>query len=432
MIPTTRRIALQVGGAVWDEWTTAEIVRDLAELSGSFLLELRDAARAGAAFPFATATDPFRGAPGLAGALAPGLPAAVAIDGEPVLTGYIDEVAPFASERFVQVTVSGRDKTGDMIDCAAAPLGPSEFRNLDLAAIAKRIAEPFGITVRADVDVGKPFARFVVDAGETARSAIEKAARQRAVLVTSDGIGGLVLTRGGTRRAGGGVFFPGNAIESEGLAAWRERFSDYYVLGHAEKAGARDRSAAPLSAAAPPQDAPPAFDAHAEEPGVAVTGRARDEAVGRYRPTVSLARMQTAAAPAKTTAEWMMRTARAKSEQLRCIVKGFRAGDVSGGDVTGRATASLLERGGALWRPNELVFVDDRWQGVYRDMLIAAVAYRFSAADGATTELKLVGPAAFDLLPEGDREQNHARPLDKTARPLTEPVAAFVPPGGPA
>lgn len=402
---TTRRVTLTVGGMPYSGWTAVEIVRDIADLSGAFTVELRDAARSGATFPFATAAV-------LTSSIAAGQAVTVAIDGEPVLVGYIDDVNPVASEQWVHVTIAGRDKTGDLIDCAAAPTGPSEFKGLTLTQIAQRLAKPFGITVRAEVDVGKAFARFVVDAGETVRSAIEKAARQRAVLVTSDGVGGLVLTQGGVTRAAGALIFPGNVFESEGRFSWRERFSDYYVQGQAEKAGRGfDRTAAPLDATTPPRAAPVTPAADGEDKGVVITGHAKDETVTRYRPAVSVARTQTTAAPAKTTAEWMARTARSKASVIEHTVKDFRAGS-SG------ATASLLERAGALWRPNQLVFVEDAYQGVSRDMLIAAVAYRFTERRGAHTKLKLVGPSAFDLLPEGEREQNHQTALDSTAKGL--------------
>ncbi len=389
-----RRIAIEVAGTVWDEWTAVEIIRDLAELSGSFWLELRDSARSTAAFPFATTAWT------VAQAVKPGMTATVTVDGEPVLIGYVDEVIATAAEGDAWVELIGRDKTADLVDCTAAPTGPSEHNNIDLLAIAQRLAEPFGISVRAEVDVGERFARFVVDAAEPARAAIEKAARQRAVLVTSDGVGGLVLTRGGSTRAAGALQFPGNVIESEGRYAWQERYGDYYVLGQAEKAAQLDRSAAQLDARAAPRDTPVEVATDAEKAGVVITGHARDEMIGRYRPIVSVARMQTTAAPAQTTADWMMRTARARAQVLKLTCKDYRAG-------------------GALWRPNQLVFVDDRYQGVYRDMLIAAVAYRWGER-GATTRLTLVGPASFDLLPEAAREQNHAQPrvLDRSAEAL--------------
>ena len=41
----TRRLSLTLGGAVLDDWTAVEVVRDLEEISGSFSVQLRDAGR---------------------------------------------------------------------------------------------------------------------------------------------------------------------------------------------------------------------------------------------------------------------------------------------------------------------------------------------------------------------------------------------------
>ena len=46
------------------------------------------------------------------------------------------------------LSVSGRDKTADLIDCSAT--GNSEFNNKTLTAIAQELCAPFGIAVLTD------------------------------------------------------------------------------------------------------------------------------------------------------------------------------------------------------------------------------------------------------------------------------------------
>ncbi|MFB9968959.1 hypothetical protein ACFFMP_02355 [Pseudoroseomonas cervicalis] len=46
-----RRVALRAGGVLVHWWTRVEIVRELGEISGSFMLEYLDTPRARAAFP---------------------------------------------------------------------------------------------------------------------------------------------------------------------------------------------------------------------------------------------------------------------------------------------------------------------------------------------------------------------------------------------
>lgn len=405
---TTRRVALHFAGQVFDEWTRIEIIRSLDDISGSFSLELRDPERSISTWPFATLAS-------LARRIDLWSEVKLTIDGETVLIGWMDEIDPVAAEGQASVSCSGRDKTGDLVDCAATVDGPAEFRNVTVLEAAKRICKPFGISVRADTDVGEPFDRVAIDPGETAMSAIEKLTRQRALIITSDGVGGLLLTTSGKTRAVGTLTFPGNVFESSGAFSARDRHSEYIVKGQAEKAaGARSKTAT-LDATAEPltSDQSEAIGRQGarEEKGVSIVGRAKDSEVTRYRPLVSLGRTQLTAKGAQKQADWMMRTARARGENLDLSVLDFRSG-------------------GALWRPNTLVPVDDSFQDVNRDMLIAAVAY---AADerGCTTRLHVTGPEAYDIEPEEERRRNHrrsrrgsaaaksaTRKLDSTAEPL--------------
>jgi len=379
-----RRVSLSFAGSTFDEWTRVEITRSLDDISASFAVELRDAARSIASWPFATLA-------GLAGRIDLWGEVTVAIDREPVLVGWIDEIAPSVGDGQISVGIAGRDKTGDLVDCAATVDGPAEYRNVTVLEAAKRICKPFGITVKADVDVGDPFDRVAIDPGETAMSAIEKLARQRALIITSDGVGGLVLTRSGKERAAGTLSLPGNVVASSGSFRAAERFSLYVVKGQAEKAAGGRADTAPLDATAEPLTGDPSDRVSRQEAresaGVTISGRASDDEVGRYRPIVSLGRTQTDKGSAQKQADWMARVSRGRSESIEHVVPGF------GMD-------------GTLWRPNTLAFVDDAYQQVHRDMLIAGVVYAFDE-DGPKTRLRLCGPDAYDLEPVGDRRQNH-------------------------
>jgi prophage tail gpP-like protein len=407
----TRRVTLAVGGQVFDAWTRVEIVRDLTEISGSFSLEYADTFRARRTLPALE---------GIARAatteLRQGQPAKIAIDNETVLLGWIDDVTLSIEGDSLRATVSGRDRTGDLVDCAAAPDGPAEYRNLTLTQIAERICAPFGIPVRAEVDVGAPFPKFSIDVAETAMSALEKAARQRAVLVVSDGIGGLVLTRGGNRRGPAPLRLPGNVMASAATLSWRDRFRDYIVKGQTSGA-AGGRAATPaLSAAAPPLSSAPApapmptpRTPTNERRGIVMTGRARDEAVTRHRPKVASSKTQSGGVSVQEQADWMMRTARAQSDQVKHTVADWRAGDDA-----------------RLWRTNELVLVEDRYAGLNGDMLISGVTFQYGEDTGHRAVLSITGPAAFDVLREANedggtraRGRTRAPALSSAAPPLT-------------
>lgn len=405
--PTTRRVALEIDGLILNWWTDISIQRDLAEIAGSFELTMRDPARSMQTWPYASPDFPF---------LPPinwGGKAIIRIDDEPVLIGWVEDVNPTAGDS-PSLSISGRDVTGDLVDCSAAPTGPTEFFGLDLLEIAQRICAPFDITATADVDVGEPFDKFALDCGETAMSAIEKGARQRAVLVVSDGIGGLILTRSGQTRAPGDLFLPGNLTASSGKFSSRERYSDYYVKGQSGGGKGKKASKAGLDGTAQPLgegsfDAPRPDESSAKGQ-VTILGHARDEEITRYRPIVAQTRTEASTVDAQTQAEWMARVAEGKGTQFEGEVRDWR---INGG----------------LWRPNELVMVDDAYQDLNRDLLVSGICYNYNER-GERTQLRLVGPEAYDLIPMDDRKKNRKRKgkkgsgkgsgaLDGTARGLS-------------
>ncbi len=384
---TEQRITFEIGGEAFHDCVRFNLTRSLEEIAASFDLEIYDRVRGGGV-ALATGRAQTRRE-----AVRQGQACIVRIDDEVVLVGFIDDAKVSWTGDAMRFSIVGRDRTGDLVDCAAAPDGPAEYRNLTVTEIATRICQPFGIPVRADTDVGAAIPVFSLDASETALSAIEKAARQRAVLIVSDGVGGLVLTRGGAGRGPAPLRTPGNVEKSVARFSWKERFRDYYVKGQTRGAAGNrlDGTAGPLTAATPPA-ATSTRPAVRERAGVVMTGRARDEEVGRYRPTVQLAKTQSGGASVQTQAEWRMRVARAKSEALTYTVLDWRAGE---------------ER--KLWRPNELVAVTDPFAGISGDMLVSSVIYSLEA-EGAVTEIELVGPEAYDLEPiEPRRRGRQAR-----------------------
>lgn len=397
-------LALMIGGTLYEEWTEAEVTRNLKDFAGSFSFTLRDADRALATFDFASPPALFR--------VRPGLEVKCYADGTLVLHGFIKTVEPDINENYAEVSISGEDKAGDLIDCAAAPDGPGEFKNVKLEDAVKRIADPYGLKVRTEIDTGKPFPRYALDLGETGHSAIEKGARQRHALVMSDGVGGIVITRTGAKRAPAGLTLPGNVKGSKSKFTHEGRHSKTIVRGQGEKAsGDRDsRSAAltPGTAPADPGNRQPTDGSASERErrGTATTGRATDPEIERYRPIVHLARTQADEQSATDEADWRMRTARANAEEANYRVHGYSVG-------------------GRVWRVNEMTFVSDAFQGIERDMLIATVTFR-KGENGEETELTVTSPEAYDKKAPGSRRKNlqskksagTASALDGTAEKL--------------
>jgi prophage tail gpP-like protein len=376
----TGRVVLKVNGQAFSAWTGMTITRDLGDITGKFSLQYYDAGRAVAAMP---------GVPHAAPVPSPILrrqACTVALDSETVITGWIDGMEGEWTDTSLQTSVTGRDKTGDLADCAAAPTGPAEWRGVTLLQVAQQICAPFGIAVRAETDMGAPFARLALNPHETALSLLEKAARQRAVLVVSDGIGGLLLTTGGRTRAPADIRVGANAQRVKFHFDDARRFSDYYVKGQTERAaGARAGKGPPLGhdAVPVPTFSPlPASAKAVEAGGIQMTGHAVDKEVTRWRPSVVMTRTQSGASTCQQQAEWKARVARGLSTGLTYTVLDWRAG-----------------AGHALWKPNTVARVFDPWAGIDDDMLIRGVCYRITDK-GILTDLSIVGVTAFDRIDE--------------------------------
>lgn len=404
----TSSIALKIDGVgSFSKWTGVNIERDIKQISGGFQLEYDDEGRAATALPNLIAAPPFFAA------IRRGMAFELAVDGEPVMLGWIGEIQVGWKAGALSATFLGRDRTGDLVDCAALPNGPAEFHGVDLLHVAQTVCAPFGITVRAETDLGEPFERLAAAPHETALAFLEKAARQRSVLLVSDGVGGLLLTKGGSTPGPAALTVPGNVQAVEFKDSEQGRFSDVFVKGQTDghkthgPAPALDNSAEPLTAG----PVTPVSATTTQASTVLMTGHAADPEITRWRPTVRLTRTQSGMSTTQEQAEWAVRVARGLGTQLTYTVLGWRAGPQN-----------------ALWRPNQVVQVVDPWSGIDKPMLISGVRYR-RGAEGDITQLSLVGVTAFDRINEAQRRRQRTtkNAINRTGESTAEPLTSVLP-----
>jgi prophage tail gpP-like protein len=332
-------VVLQVNGRHYIGWERLEVVRSLEAVTGVFEAEMS------AQLPGLDGRNPIR----------PGDACSLKLDGETVITGYVDDVALRYDARRSGITVRGRDATGDLVDCS---LEGQQFKNQTLTQIAAALAGPFGIAVSSNVqDAATPFASFAVETGETVFEALERAARQRGVLLNSDGAGGLELTQAQGIPVATTLQRGVNILAVDGTASWRERHDTILVKG---------QSANPLQAVA----------------AVAAQqlGRAADTEITRHRPLVLAAEDQGDGPDYKTRAEWERGVRYARGVQVDVTVQGWR-------------------HAGGLWAPNTLIPLQDDWLGIDEPLLCTAVSYRLDES-GTTALLSLTRPGAYKLLPK--------------------------------
>jgi prophage tail gpP-like protein len=351
---------LTVGGARYSGWKTAKVTRGIESIAGSFDLSVSEKwANQDQRWPINDGDE-----------------CSVSVAGKTVLTGYVDRRETEFDGSSHNVSVSGRDKTGDLVDCSALVDPPQwEFRTVTLKGFVEKICAPFGIPVslQSGLALPKPPEKYHVDPGATAFNAIEEACRVAGVLPIADGKGGLVLTRGASGRASTSLVEGQNMKSARVSFDSSGRFRRYIALG---------------------QQA--ATDENFGESAAAVRGTAEDPNVTRAtRVLIVRPEGSVSAELAKKRAEWEATTRAARAGVVTVTVQGWTQGN------------------GELWAPNLLVPVKSSRMQVDGDMLIVQVTHEVSDSAGTFTTLSLKRPDAFKPEPTGVEPDTHWKEIDK-------------------
>jgi prophage tail gpP-like protein len=330
-------VVLLVNGRRYGGWKGVTITRSIESIAGSFELEVTDR-WSGQDAPWAIVEEDA---------------CRVEIDGQVVLDGFVDRRRLSLDGGDRSMSVSGRDRAAALVDCSAI-LDRWTFRNVNILSLASEIAGRFGVETSLQAGVTLPDRpnKIVINPGDSAFQAIERAAQVAGVIVVSDGAGGIVLTRSGTGRAAP-LMLGDNVLSASVEYDFTERFSRYVVSTQA--AGTDTASAA----------------------ATRIRSDARDEEV-RRTDRVLMVRPESGVtvADARRLADWEARIRAARSETVNIAVQGWQ------------------QPSGALWPINAIANVSAKAIGVDGDMLISQATYAL-VEGGETTLMRLVRPDAF-------------------------------------
>ncbi|WP_111951388.1 phage baseplate assembly protein, partial [Escherichia coli] len=284
-------VTLRTDGRLFTGWTSVSVTRSIESVAGYFEL--------GVNVP--PGTD-------LSG-LAPGKKFTLEIEGQIVCTGYIDSRRRQMTADSMKITVAGRDKTADLIDCAAVYSG-GQWKNRTLEQIARDLCTPYGVTVRwelSDKESSAAFPGFTLDHSETVYEALVRASRARGVLMTSNAAGELVFSRAAST-ATDELVLGENLLTLDFEEDFRDRFSEYTVKGYARANGAEGDD----------------IDAKSI---VSRKGTATDSDVTRYRPMIIIADSKITAKDAQARALREQRRRLAKSITFEAEIDGWTRKD---------------------------------------------------------------------------------------------------------
>lgn len=341
-------VLLTVGDQEWAGWKSYRISLGMQQLAGSFDLQL---------------TERWAGQ-AKRRQIPEGAPCSLHYDGELLITGYIDKVNPSYNAQEHSLSVSGRDKTCDLVDCSAPS---TQWIGRGLADVARELCAPFGIAVIDQAGANAPFKSLKPNDGETVFEMLDQAAQIRGVLLITDGQGNLIITRAGLNRADDTLVLGKNIQQGSGNRDLVDVFSHYTLKGQVQ-----------------------GDDWLSGEQASAIVARARDSRIQRHRPLTLIAEGPLDAAAAKQRVTWERNVRWGRSQALTYTLSSYR------------------QANGKIWRINSLTTVYDAYQYLQgAERLITDITYSLDD-QGERIELSLLPREALNVLEQPEAEVTDA------------------------
>lgn len=296
----------------------------------------------------------------------------VRIGQELLLTGYVFSTPIRYDSESVTLSIAGRSRTADLVDCAAVNQ-PGQWRGQNVQQIIAAIAGEYGIKVVNEAALTLGVEDHSIEPGETAFESIDRLLTLSRLFSTDDGRGRLVIAQPGSAgRAVDTLELGKNLLSGDTNLDFSGVFSEYVSKG--QRSGTDD-----------------SFGAQASE----VEGRISDARIDRRRVKIIQQSGQLTAKLARERVEWERANAVAKALEVSYVVQGWR------------------QSNGTLWRHNMLVRVVDPLIGLDRDMLISEISYELSE-QGTTAKIIVAPPEAFLPEPNDAYEKRKAKKGKKT------------------
>lgn len=284
----------------------------------------------------------------LAWVFAPGKLVEVKSNGDLLCAGYTDKFAPRIGEKSADITISGRSKSADLVDCSALD-ETGCFKQMPPDAIIKKLAEKFDVDIRVKVKL-EPV-DYQVTPGETIFAAADKMLRSQGATMRGAADGGLEIVGADDDEMAGEIVEGRDFKIGTATHDWSKRYSETRVRGQ-RPVGVTDED-------------------------MQIEAVARDRFVKRHRPRLVVNEDDTTRPRARK---------RAKQERDRSAGAGLTASFTLQG---------FRDSSGALWRPGALVPVQSPFLLLDQKMRISSVAWRQGpGATGSTSALSLVDPRA--------------------------------------
>lgn len=355
-------IVLETGGRRYDNWTSARVERSLDTISGSFEFEA-----------IADSVDSFP--------IPRGQSVRVYVNNVAVMTGFVDRIGVSYSANEHRITIRGRDKTADIVDSHIDET--MEFKApITIDEVIKRVLSNLELNDTKVINLVKDLEPFKKEElvsgkiGEKAFEFIDKYACKRQVVLTTDGLGNVVVTRASDKLLNVVLrnehSHPFNTIKTAQVEYDdSERYNKYKFVTQANHSAEPDMTDAPTKST----------NRNAEY---------TDSEIRTSRKYVAVAEGNSKEKAVGDRAKWEANLRKAKSAKYNCLHVGH----------------SPYSWDGEPYQPNSLVSVKDEFADIDDKLLIVKTIHTLSSSDGSTTELHLLTREAFMiLLQEKDKSE---------------------------
>jgi prophage tail gpP-like protein len=272
----------------------------------------------------------------------------ISVNGDLLLTGFVDTKEPEFDAFSAIISVSGRSNSGDLID-GSAEHETGQFENKDPKEIGDEISSNYRPKFQTDQQLEK-VEQYQLTQGETCFRCVEKLARAQGMTLAGTADGNINITKAGSKRQGGSIIEGVNLLRGKAHHNGANRHSKYKVRGQRPFGHGQDN-----------------LEIEAEE---------SDGAVKRHRALILIQDEDTTKARAKK---------RAKNRKDRAAGDGLKATIVVQG---------CHDDGGQLWEPGNLVWTQSPFLDIAQDMLIESCDWRQDKG-GTVTTLQLTDPRSY-------------------------------------
>jgi prophage tail gpP-like protein len=343
---TDDMVWLSVRGQKFGGWTAIRVTRGIELMPGHFQVAL---------------TERYPDQPKKMD-IEPGDAVIVQIGADIVLTGWIDRVMAAIDTRGHHITVIGRGRCADLVDCSAFA-DNRQFLNRSVLDIATAVCAPFQIVV-SQRDPGVPVLKrsnltadgqiipqLNVNLTTTPWQIVEEMARFASLLAYENPFGNLILAQVGTAEAASGFSQGVNVQSAASMLSLDQRYSEIWALALAVDTSLQLTPGLPTTAGT------------SEANKIAIE---YDKEVPRRRPLVIISEQGWGAWEiTQRRAKWEIARRYGRSQAVTITADSWRdaAGDLWAPNTLAPVDLPALHLGGRKWLISEVSFVVDDYRG---------------------------------------------------------------------